>query len=153
MIFGAKTSAYGSYVNSKLSRCTSNKNCWNALERPGVNQKPRPIVAHTNLDELNDYFISISDGAALDVLYAMNGIKSKAVGDDGFSVEFLKMIFEFVAEPITHLVNLSIRQWKFANIWKRNIAVSIPKKNVVLSLGDLCGQSVSYQWCQRSCRS
>jgi hypothetical protein len=44
---------------------------------------------------------------AVDVLYAMNGIKRIA--------EFLKMIFEFVVEPITHLVNLSIEQSKFAN--------------------------------------
>jgi hypothetical protein len=89
--------AYGSYVNSKLSRCTSNKNFWNALEGLDVNQKLRPSVAHINLDELNNYFISLSDGAALDVSYAMNGIKRKAIGDDGISVEFLKKIFEFVA--------------------------------------------------------
>jgi hypothetical protein len=73
----------------------------------------------------------------VDVLYAMNGIKSKAVGDDGISIEILKMIFEFVAEPITHLVDFSIRQRKFANNWKRSIVFPIPKKNVVLSLGDL----------------
>jgi hypothetical protein len=47
------------------------------------------------------------------------------------------MIFEFVAGPITHLVNLSIRQRRFANSWKRSIVVPIPKGNVVLSLGDL----------------
>jgi uncharacterized protein involved in cysteine biosynthesis len=34
-------------------------------------------------------------------------------------------------------VNLSIRQRKFANSWKRSIVVPIPKENVVLSLGDL----------------
>jgi retron-type reverse transcriptase len=34
-------------------------------------------------------------------------------------------------------VNLSIRQCKFADSWKRSIVVPIPKKNVVLSLGDL----------------
>jgi hypothetical protein len=66
----------------------------------------------------------------------MNGIRSKAIGDDGISIEILKMIFEFVAEPIKHL-NLSIRQRKFTNSWKRSIVVSIPKKNVVLSLSDL----------------
>jgi hypothetical protein len=33
----------------------------------------------------------------------MNGIKTKAVADDGISIEFLKMIFELVAEPIKHL--------------------------------------------------
>jgi hypothetical protein len=31
----------------------------------------------------------------VDVLCAINGIKSKAVGDDDISIEFLKMIFEF----------------------------------------------------------
>jgi hypothetical protein len=63
-------------------------------------------VAHINPDELTDNFTSISDGAAVaaqydtentngyefdavhvvDVLYAINGIKSKAVGDDGISL-------------------------------------------------------------------
>jgi hypothetical protein len=71
------------------------------------------------------------------VLYGMNGIKIKAVGNDGISIEFLKMIFEFVAEHITHLVNLSIEQRKFANSWKRSIVVPIPEKNVALSLADL----------------
>jgi hypothetical protein len=125
------------------------------LEALGVNQKPRSSVAHINPDKLNDYFISISSGAAVaaqfdtagsgyefdavhvvDVLYAMNGIKSKAVGDNGISIEFLKMIFEFVAGPITHLVDLSIGQRKFSNSWS-GIVVPIPKKYVVLSLGDL----------------
>jgi uncharacterized protein involved in cysteine biosynthesis len=59
------------------------------------------------------------------------------VGVDGISIQFLKMIFKFVAEPITHLVNLSIGQRKFAISWKRSIVLSIPMKNVVLSLGDL----------------
>jgi hypothetical protein len=52
-------SSYGSYFNSKLTRCTSNKECWNALGGLGANQKPRPSVAHINPDELNDYFITI----------------------------------------------------------------------------------------------
>jgi hypothetical protein len=112
-------------------------------------------VAHINSDELNDYFISICECAAVaaqydienaaagsgykfdavhvvNVLYAMDGIKNKAVGDDGISIEFLKMIFEFVAEPITHLVNLVIDQRKFVNSCKQIIVVPIPKKNVVL---------------------
>jgi hypothetical protein len=69
------------------------------LEALGVNQKPRSSVAHINPDKLNDYFISISSGAAVtaqfdtenaaagsgyefdavhvvDVLPVMNGIKS-----------------------------------------------------------------------------
>jgi uncharacterized protein involved in cysteine biosynthesis len=59
------------------------------------------------------------------------------VGVDGISIQFLQMIFKFVAEPITHLVNLLIGQRKFAIMWKRSIVLSIPMKNVVLSLGDL----------------
>jgi hypothetical protein len=35
--------------------------------------------------------------------------KQLALGGDGISIEFLKMIFDFVAGPITHLVNLSIK--------------------------------------------
>jgi hypothetical protein len=33
----------------------------------------------------------------VDVLYAMNVIENKAVGDDGISIEFLKIFFEFIA--------------------------------------------------------
>jgi hypothetical protein len=73
----------------------------------------------------------------VDVLYAMNGIKRKAVGDDGIFFEFLKMILEFVVGPRTILVNLSFGQCRFGNSWKRSIVVPIPKKNVVLTLGDL----------------
>jgi hypothetical protein len=103
--------------------------------------KNKENVAHINPDELNDYFISMCDDAAVaaqydtknpaagsgyefvadhvvDVLYAMNGIENKVVGVDGISIEFLKMMLGFVAEPITHLVNLSIGQRKFAISWK-----------------------------------
>jgi hypothetical protein len=69
------------------------------------------VAAQYDTEDATEGFVYEFDAVhVVDVLYAMNVIKSKIVGKYGISIEFPNMFFEFVAGPIPHLVNLSIRQ-------------------------------------------
>lgn len=50
---------------------------------------------------------SIKPIHSIDILHAINKIKSNAIGNDGVSIKFLKLIIEYVIDPLTFIVNNS----------------------------------------------
>jgi hypothetical protein len=100
-------------------------------------------------NEINDHFAdSVSSGDVLDnsdipsghlgdgeftfdevgILDALESISSNACGFDGVSLKFLKLITEYVIDPLTYLVNYSLSTSCFSKHWKRSVLTPIPKK-------------------------
>ena len=53
----------------------------------------------------------------------------KAAGSDGLSPFLLKLSSDFLAEPITHLISLSVESGKVPDVWKEANIIPIPKGN------------------------
>lgn len=72
-----------------------------------------------------------------EIAVALENIKSKAVGVDGVSVRFLKMIFPHISVIIEHLFNYILTTSVFPTSWKTARVVPIPKSTVVNGPEDL----------------
>ncbi|GAB0090586.1 hypothetical protein DMENIID0001_053240 [Sergentomyia squamirostris] len=69
-------------------------------------------------------FIAVSDDQ---VIYAVSGIKSSAVGIDGFSIDFIKLLLPVILPYLTELLNFSITTSTFPSSWKTAVVTPIPK--------------------------
>jgi hypothetical protein len=72
-----------------------------------------------------------------EIFGALGSISSDACGFDGVSLKFLKLIIEYVIDPLTHLVNCSLSTSCFSKHWKKSVLTPIPKKSEVRGLDDL----------------
>ena len=63
----------------------------------------------------------------LDVLHSVNKIKSNAVGDDGISIKFFKLILPHVIGPLTHIINHCFTTSCFPESWKLATIIPIAK--------------------------
>jgi hypothetical protein len=70
-------------------------------------------------------------------LDALESISSNACGFDGVSLKFLKLITEYVIDPLTHLVNYPLSTSCFSKHWKKNGLISIPKNREIRGWDDL----------------
>jgi hypothetical protein len=145
-----------------LSNDVTPKKFWNLCDSFGIHSKRTETSIEYAPDVINDHFAAIvNDGSDLDnsdiptdtqregesfaftdssqfgVLDAIEGISSDACGFDGISIKFLKLIIEYVIDPLTHLVNFSLSSGSFSKYWKKSVLTPIPKKSEVRSLDDL----------------
>ncbi|KAI8118825.1 RNA-directed DNA polymerase from mobile element jockey [Lucilia cuprina] len=135
----------------------SSKEIWMILNKNGVG---RPVdhfeIADPNI--INNAFLSnqICDGidfvdvsnipydgfsfrsvSILELFTAFDLIKSKAVGFDGFSLEFLKLLLPMISNYVLHLVNTILMTSNFPSFWKIAKIVPIKKNSNVLGIDDL----------------
>lgn len=71
-----------------------------------------------------------------DAWLAFNSITSNAVGSDGISLRFLKLIFLDILKYITYFLNHCITSATFPNCWKCALVIPTPKKEDPSSLSD-----------------
>lgn len=67
----------------------------------------------------------------------ISGISSNAVGNDGFSIKFIKLCCPYIVPVITHIVNFCLENNVFPNQWKIALVKPIPKSNEVKEYKDL----------------
>ena len=79
-------------------------------------------------DNLNQTFkfenLSISS-----VKKIIKSIKSKSSGVDDIGSYFVKLAADYIAQPLTHIINTSFQHRKFPENWKRAVVRPIPKVN------------------------
>ncbi|KAL1447213.1 hypothetical protein WDU94_000539 [Cyamophila willieti] len=71
-----------------------------------------------------------------DVRRAFFSIKSNAYGIDGLSIRFLKLIFDSIVDPLTHIINSSLSSGVFPQQWKIGRIVPLPKISKPQGLND-----------------
>ena len=80
---------------------------------------------------------SFSDVVDSDVVRALDGIKSTAVGVDGIDVRMLRLCSSVVVPHMTHIFNCCLRNSVFPTLWKSGVVRPIPKSSRCASLGDV----------------
>lgn len=154
--------AKGRYFEPKLSSCLSTKDLWRNIKNLGVKDV---ISADFNFDvnDLNTYFssnshVTVSNNAALipshnspdngfgyfsfmnifydDVLKAISSVKSNAIGLDGISLKFLKLIIPTILPYLHHIFNHVLTTSTFPSSWKCAKIIPLPKVGSPKSLND-----------------
>lgn len=119
---------------------------WSILGKYGIGAKND--VIDVDVDALNNIFSSyqsvsnsvspqISDDGHFsfrsvtlsELVNAFSLIKSRAVGSDGYTLKFLRLIFPFIADHILHLVNTILTTSTFPSLWKTSKIVPIRKND------------------------
>jgi len=72
----------------------------------------------------------------LDVVNGINGIKSNAIGQDGISLKFVKILLPYIVSSLTHIFNHCINSSVFPDKWKIAIVMPIAKNNTASSPHD-----------------
>jgi hypothetical protein len=60
---------------------------------------------------------------------AIMGIKSGAVGADGFSIKFIRIVLPHILSVLTHLFNFVLTYSSFSTVWKIAITLLLPKNS------------------------
>jgi hypothetical protein len=68
---------------------------------------------------LGDGEFTFDEVGRFGILDALESISSDACGFDGVSLKFLKLIVEYVIDPLPHLVNYSPSTSCFSKHWKK----------------------------------
>lgn len=148
------------FFSSKLSPNQSTKQLWNNLRQIGVCSKEFS-VCKIDPNLLNDFFIrsAISDSTNIpdcenqayanlpnsfefsavcevDVAMCIHKIKSNAIGEDGISIKFIKLIMPFVLSSLTHIINHCFTCSYFPDVWKLSTITPIAKKVNASEPGD-----------------
>ncbi|KAL1452280.1 hypothetical protein WDU94_006566 [Cyamophila willieti] len=71
-----------------------------------------------------------------DVLDVISSIKSNAIGDDGISIKFIKVISCSVVPVLTHIYNASLNSGVFPDKWKCSRVTPLPKVKSPSSVND-----------------
>jgi hypothetical protein len=149
------------YLTCALSTNVTPDRFWKLCGSFGIHSKRSDSSVDFEPNEINDHFAaSVSNGDILDnsdissghlgdgeftfdevgqfgIFGALGSISSDACGFDGVSLKFLKLIIEYVIDPLTHLVNCSLSTSCFSKHWKKSVLTPIPKKSEVRGLDDL----------------
>lgn len=150
------------YANKFLNKNLNGSNLWKRLKSVGATTKIRyePLPESCCLDELNTAFATIHHTEASialpqlessdeehrfyfsstheeEVCDAINGIKSKAIGDDGISPAFIKLLLPVILSSITDLFNTCLTKSTFPTNWKTAKIIPLLKSSVYTGYGDL----------------
>lgn len=74
--------------------------------------------------------------AEIDVIRAVNSIKTSSEGVDNINVFIIKLFLNRISGVLTHIINLSFEKNKFPSRWKYAIITPIPKLPVPLKASD-----------------
>lgn len=139
------------YCSSKLNASLPSKDLWRNLKHLNVHGK---LKTECNIDPnvLNAYFSSASkscdspvvnnlnENFTLNETFQFNGvtefevmksimsIKSNAVGEDGISLQFVKLVLPFILGTLTHIVNHCFTTSCFPTEWKKRLLFLSPKR-------------------------
>lgn len=138
------------YDKRTLNLSTSSKQLWSNVKKLGVSKgKSTSNVCDASSEEINNYFSSNyssdshptniyqanSNGLVYrepddyEIINAIFAIKSNAVGLDGISIKFIKIILPLALPFFKHLFNQIIATSKFPQEWKRVKVIPIQKKS------------------------
>lgn len=140
------------YYAQKFQRAINSRNTWKNLRSMGIAKDNVSINEHMDIDEVNRQFVNIpmqtsdanyyTDNSCVvnhnscfdfsrirqtDVLWAINSIKSNAVGTDGIDPRFLKILLPNILPYITHIFNSILLKSYFPSAWKYARIMPIPK--------------------------
>jgi len=141
------------YFNSKLGTPQTNKNLWRNLKNLKIvaGKKGKPDCG-LDCNSLNEFFTKTSAKTMprqakplarskvlekkfqfsaiceLDIARCLSKVKSNAVGHDGLSIKFLKVILPYILAPLTHLINHCLTTSTFPQSWKLATVVPVAKK-------------------------
>jgi hypothetical protein len=144
---------------SRLDPTLSSKTLWKNLNDVGVKDSIDKDVIFT-AEELSDYYASISAQSSQlndftdygprstgetfsfhcvtdeDVKKAISGVKSNAIGLDGVSLKFVKLLLPAITPCITHIFNTIFTTSIFPKVWKISKILPIPKNKNPSELSD-----------------
>lgn len=134
------------YFENKLNPNLSSKQLWSNLKNIGIG-KQKSAECTIDANTMNNYFLTANSetnsslfninenllfggenrfkfemAQEQDIIKCLLSIKSNAVGVDGISLRFIKLILPSVIGALTHIINHSLTsrvfpsQWKIANI-------------------------------------
>lgn len=141
--------------SNSFKKARTNKQKWNLLRTIGANGDKNILEnTHTfDVNELNNFYASIHSSSfdahsfnhsegnltsnsfnfrminSLDVENAIRKISSNAIGFDGISIKFLKIILPYFIDAIVHIINYSLEKHIFPSEWNRAIIKPIGKVN------------------------
>jgi hypothetical protein len=95
-----------------------------------------PVTAHVMDAGTDESMFSFTNVNAMEVHRAIYRIKSNAVGLDGISLKFLKLILPIILPCVLHMFNTVLTSSSFPAEWKISKIVPIPKKSDPTELGD-----------------
>ncbi|XP_017467485.1 PREDICTED: probable cytochrome P450 313a4 [Rhagoletis zephyria] len=98
----------------------------------GAPHNSKALWVDTTLEE-KFQFVGVSRG---DVVRAIWGIKSEAIGDDGISLKFVKLVLPFILGVVTHIINHCFTTSCFPAHWKKAIILPVAKKTTPINPSD-----------------
>ena len=117
-------------TNSFTADDINNMFCQNFTDHVTIEQPDE-----TNQEDRESFYFNRIDQT--DVVYAMNSIKSNALGLDKIPMKFLKAICPILIDPITHLFNSIVTTSVFPEAWKKSKIIPIKKKANLSSMDNL----------------
>lgn len=146
------------YAERFFSEC-SPKQLWNKLRSVGTLNTSNNNCTF-NASDLNDQFVmhqidrnvrllhtgfidtDINEGFSFktvnenDIWSGIIRVRSNAIGADGVSIKFLKLIFHLVSRHLVHLFNTIITTSRFPDSWKVGRVIPVPKVKSPMTPGD-----------------
>lgn len=137
------------YFARKLNTSLPSGQLWKNIKNLGVHSRVS-MDCCLDPDELNDIFCAnatlnslnnnchltthysshtfqFTTVSEIDVHKAVMNIRSNAVGEDGVSIKFLKMILPYVIGSLTHIYNHCITTSNFPKLWKIGRIIPVAK--------------------------
>lgn len=143
----------------RLDPSLPSKKLWRNLDEVGVRESVDKDIIFS-ADELSEYYASLGAQSSQindisdygpqpagetfsfqnvtdeEVVKAVSGVKSNAIGLDGISLKFLKLLLPAITPCITHIFNTILTTSTFPKAWKVSKVLPIPKKKNPSELSD-----------------
>lgn len=145
------------YFGRNLSTSLPPRKLWNNIKQFGIHSRSESSCC-LDPNDLNKHFISVgavhSSQAELnstyfcrtsfqfssvtesDVYKSVMNIQSNAVGEDGMSIRFIKIVLPYIINSLTHVFNHCITTSTFPKLWKVANIIPIAKKASASSPND-----------------
>lgn len=94
-----------------------------------------PLIKHNTLAVLSNKSptaatsLKLGEISAEQVVKILNTIKTKAVGNDGISLEMISPFKNIIAPYLAHIINFSLANGSFPKAWKLAHVLPLPKKS------------------------
>ncbi|KAJ2939918.1 hypothetical protein O0L34_g6624 [Tuta absoluta] len=145
------------HIHTSIEDCPSHK-LWKFLKTIGVGKAREDTFQSLDLDALNNFFgtspvcvaadvkmrtlkeladaplsaplpLDLGHVTENEVVKILKSIKTKAVGEDGLSLDMIIPFCDTLAPAITHILNCSISTGTFPTAWKYAHVIPLPKKS------------------------
>lgn len=137
------------HYNERFDSCTS-KSVWNELRKIGVAKSKNDNTSSMDVEQFNDCYVlppienpptilyhsqfslneggfSFSNVENYEVFSTFMNINSNAVGPDGLSLRFIKLILPNIIDHVTHVFNSILTSSSYPSLWKKARVLPIPK--------------------------